>query len=114
MLSCAKGRGVTVVTGAIGPVCRVNHGSDVSQRDAPLVQVVVNVVGDHLWLPTPTEVVADVVRLRDECLFRLGWPIETDGAQCVEVCVILRGGCSRNRSATNQGSASHHGDGESD
>jgi hypothetical protein len=33
--------------------------------------------------------------------------------QCGEVCVILRVG-SRNRSATNQGSASHHGDGESD
>ena len=113
MPSCAKGRGVAVVTGAIGPVCRVNHGSDVQQRDAPLVQVVVNVVGNHLWLPTPTEVVADVVRLRDECLFRLGRPIETDGVQCGEVCVILRVG-SRNRSATNQGSASHHGDGESD
>ena len=114
MLSFAKGRGGAHVTGAIDPVCRVNQRSNVSQRDAPLVQVVVNVVGDHLWLPTPTEVVADVVRLRDECLFRLWWPIETDGAQCVEVCVILRGGCSRNRSATNQGSAGHHGDGESD
>ena len=114
MLSFAKGRGAAHVTGAIGPVCRVNHGSDVPQRDAPLVQVIVNVVGNHLWLPTPSEVVADVVRLRDECLVRLGRPSETDGAQCVEVCVILRGGGSRNRSATNKGSASHHGDGESD
>ena len=29
MLSCAKGRGVALITGAIGRVCGVDHGSDV-------------------------------------------------------------------------------------
>src|SRR5262249_34362481 len=45
------------------------------------------------------------------CLFRLGRPSEADGAQLSEVRVIIGIG-SRNRGATNEGSASHHGDGK--
>jgi hypothetical protein len=67
-----KGRGVAHVAGAIGRVCRVNHGSDVPQRNAPRVQVGVDVVGNLLWRPVPSAVVADEVGLPDECLFRLG------------------------------------------
>ena len=90
----------------------VDHGSDVQQRNAPRVQVRVNVIGDLLWRPTPREVVADEVRLPDECLFRLGRSREADGAQLCQVCVISGIG-SRDRSATKQGGASHHGDGKS-
>jgi len=112
MLSCAKGRGVAHIAGAIDLVRGVDHRSDIQQRHAPLVQVVVNVVGDLLWLPTPSEVVADEVRLTDERLIRIGRPSKADSAQLCEVGVISGSG-SRNRSATNQGSASHHGDGKS-
>ena len=113
MLSGAKGRGVAHVAGAIGRVCRVNHGSDVPQRNAPRVQVGVDVVGNLLWRPIPSGVVADDVGLPDEGLFRLGGPSEADGAQFCEVCLVIGIGSSRNRSATKQGSASHHGDGKS-
>jgi hypothetical protein len=92
---CAKRRGVAHVTRAIRRVCGVDHGSDVQQRHAPRVQVGVNVVGNLLWRPAPSEVIADEVRLPDECLFRAGWPSEAHGAQLCEVCIVLGSGGSR-------------------
>ena len=109
----AKGRRVAVITRAIDLVRGVDHRSDVSERDAPLVEVVVNVVGDHLPRPTPTQVVADQMRLTNECFFGVGRPREADCAQLCEVRVVLGSGGSRNRGAANQGSAGHHGDGKS-
>jgi len=73
----------------------------------------VDVVGNLLWRPIPSEVVADEVGLPDEWLFRLGRPSEADGVQFCEVCLVIGIGSSRNRSALNRGGASHHGDGKS-
>src|ERR1700722_18292217 len=96
----AEARCVAHVAGAIGRVSGVDHGSDIRQRHAPLVQVLVNFVGNLLRRPTPNEVVADEVRLADEGLLSLRRPGEADRAQLCAGCLVLRSGGSRYRSAT--------------
>ena len=93
-------------------MCEVHHGCDVSQRGACRVQVGVDVVGNLLWRPTPPEIVTNEVRHPDEGLLVARRPSEADTAQLSEVRVI-NGIGSRSRSARNQGSANHHGDGQS-
>jgi hypothetical protein len=70
----------------------------------------VDVIGDLLWRPTPTEIVADEVRHPDEGLIVARRPSDADAAQLIEVCVI-EGIGGRNRGVGNQGSANQHGDG---
>jgi hypothetical protein len=72
----------------------------------------VDVLGNLVWRPTPPEVVADEVRHPDHGGVVVRRPSEANGAQLSEVCVISGIGI-RNRSASNQGSASHNGDGQS-
>jgi hypothetical protein len=79
--SRAQGGGVAHVSGAVDVVRRVDHGSDVQESDPSLVQVVVDVVGNLLRLPTPGEVVADEMCLADECMFRARRPRKADRAQ---------------------------------
>jgi hypothetical protein len=88
-LSFAKEGRVAIIAGAIDVICCVDHGPDVCQRDAPLVHVIVDVIGNLLWLPSPTEVVADHVCFTDECLMGVRRPREADRVQLSEVCVIL-------------------------
>jgi len=104
--------GPTPLVGAIGRVCEVHHGSDLSERNAVLVQVGVYVLGNMVWRPTPPEIVADEVRRPDEGLLVALRPSEAEAAQLSEVRVISGIGSST-RSASNQGGANHHGDGQS-
>ena len=61
-------------------------------------------LGNLVWRPTPAEIVADELRHPDDGLLAALRPSEAGGAQLSEVSVI--GGIgSRNRSASNQGSA---------
>jgi hypothetical protein len=105
-------RGPAPLVGAIGRMCEVHHGSDLSERNAIRVQVGVDLLGNLVVRPAPPEIVADEVRHPDDGLFVARRPSEAEGAQLIEVPVIDGIG-SRNRSASNQGSASHNGDGQS-
>jgi len=88
----------------------VDHGSDVVHADVIRVQVGVDVVGNLLWRPTPPEVVADEQRRPDKRLLVARRPSQAGAAKLIEVCVT--GGIgSRSRSASNQGSANHRGNG---
>jgi hypothetical protein len=98
--------------GAIGRVCEVHHGCALSERNVFWVQVGVDLLGNLVIRPTPPEIVADEVRHPDDALVVAGRPSEAKAAQLIEVRVI-NGIGSRNRSGSNQGSANHHGDGES-
>ena len=69
-------------------------------------------LGNLVVRPTPPEIVADEVRHPDEGLLVARRPSEAEALQLSEVPVI-NGIGSRNRSASNQGSANHHGDGQS-
>jgi hypothetical protein len=108
---CAESGGVVHIAGAIDLVRGVDHRSDIQQRHAPLAQVVVNVVSDRLWLPSPGEVVADEVRLTNQCLFDSGWPRESDGAQLSEVGFV-GGSARRDCRATEQRNAGDYRDGK--
>jgi len=83
-----------------------------SERNAILVQVGVNVLRNVVWRPTPPEIVADEVRRPDEGLLVARRPSEAGGTQLIEVSVISGTGSST-RSASNQGGANQHGDGQS-
>lgn len=98
--------------GTIGRVCELHHGCDLSVVNAPAVQVGVDALGNVVVRPTPPEIVADEVSHPDEGLLLARRPSEADALQSSEVPVIDGIG-SRNRRATNQGSASHNGNGES-
>src|ERR1700733_2076662 len=93
-------------------MCEVHHGSDLSQRNAIRVQVGMYVLGNMVWRPTPPEIVADEVCHPDEGILVARRPSEAEAAQLSEVPVIGGIGTST-RSASNQGSADHHGDGQS-
>jgi len=93
-------------------MCGVHHGSDLSERNAVLVQVGMDVLGNVVWRPTPPEIVADEVRHPDEGFLVSRRPSEAGAAQLIEVSVISGTGTST-RSASNQGSANQHGDGQS-
>src|ERR1700722_10154962 len=105
-------RGPAPLVGAIGRVCEVHHGSDLSERNAIRVQVGVYVLGNMVWRPTPPDIVADEVCHPDERLLVALRPSEAEAAQLSEVRVISGTGTST-RSASNQGSAKQHGDGQS-
>ena len=94
-------------------MCGVDQASDVEQRHALGVQAGMQVVGDLLRRPTPSEVVTHVVRLGDERLFRLGRPGETDGALLREVRIVL-GARGRDAGAARKCKGNHDGDGDSD
>lgn len=105
-------RGPAPLVGAIGRMCEVHHGSDLSERNAILVQVGVYVLGNVVWRPTPPEIVADEPPHPDEGVVVIRRPGEPDGAQLSEVSVIKRTG-DRTRHTSNQGGANHHGDDQS-
>jgi hypothetical protein len=72
----------------------------------------VDVLGSRIWRVTPPFVVTDEVRHGDDGLIAVRRKIDTERAQLSEVRVI--GGIgARNRTASNQRSASHHGNGKS-
>jgi hypothetical protein len=73
-------RGPAPLVGAIGRVCEVHHGSDLSERNAVLVQVRVDLLGNVVWRPTPPEIVADEVRRPDEGLLVARRPSEAGAA----------------------------------
>jgi hypothetical protein len=100
------------LVGAIGRVCEVHHGCDLSVMNVPAVQVGVDVLGNLVVRPTRPEIVADELRHPDESLLVARRPSEAEALQLSEVPVIDGIG-SRNRRASNQGSASHNGNGES-
>ena len=60
----------------------VDQTSDVEQCHTLGVQAGVQVVGDLLRRPTPSEVVTHVVRLGDECLFRLRGQVRPTARNC--------------------------------
>ena len=93
-------------------MCDADHGSDVSDRDAPRVQVGVDVPGNLVWRPAPAEIVADELRHPDHGGVVFGRPGEAGGAQLSKVCVIDGIG-GRNRSAGEEGGTNHCGDGHS-
>src|SRR5580693_4516968 len=105
-------RGPAPLVGAIGRVCEVHHGSDLSDCNAVRVQVGVHVLGNMVWRPTPPDIVADEVCHPDEGLLVALRPSEAEAAQLSEVRVISGTGTST-RSSRNQGSAKKHGDGQS-
>jgi hypothetical protein len=71
----------------------------------------VDLLGDLLIRPTPAEIVADQAAHPGKRGLMVRRPTEADGAQLGEVCVV--GGIGgRDRSAGNQGSASHDRDGQ--
>lgn len=89
-----------------------DHGSDISDRDAPRVQVGVDVPGNLVRRPAPAEVVADELRHSDHGGIVAGRPGEAGSAQLSKVCVI-NGVGGRNGSACNQGGTNHGSDGHS-
>jgi len=93
-------------------MCEAHHGSDLSERNVSRVQGGVDLLGNLVIRPTRNEIVADEAPHPGEGGVVVRRPSEADGAQLSEVCVISGIG-SRNRSAINQGSANHHGDGKS-
>jgi hypothetical protein len=97
--------------GAISRMCKGHHGMDISERNVSRVQGGVDVLGNLVIRPTPHDVVADEAPSRGEGVVVVRRPSEAGGAQLSEVGVISGIG-SRNRSASNQGSASHNGDGQ--
>jgi hypothetical protein len=78
--------------------------------NAPAVQIGVDALGNLVWSPTPPEIVADELRHSDEGLLVALRPSEAEALQLSEVPVIDGIG-GRNRLASNQGSASHNGNG---
>jgi hypothetical protein len=58
----------------------VHHGSDLSETNAVLIQVGVDVLGNVVWRPTPPEIVADEVGHPDEGLLVAGRPSEAGAA----------------------------------
>jgi hypothetical protein len=90
-------------------MCDADHGGDVSDRNAPRVQVGVDVLGNLVWRPAPAEIVANELRHPDHGGVVSGRPGEACGAQLSKVCVISGIG-SRNRSAREEGGADHCGD----
>jgi transposase len=99
------------LTRAIGRFCEAHHGFDVFERNASRAQKGVDVVGNRVWRVTPPVVITDEVRHREDGLVAVWGPSQAEGAQLSEVRVISGIG-SRYRSASNQGSANHHGDGK--
>jgi len=89
-----------------------HHGCDLPECNFPRVQICVDVLGNLVVRPTPPEIVADEPTHPGEGGVVVRRPVEADGAQLSEVSII--GGIgSGNRGVTNQGSASHDGDGQS-
>jgi hypothetical protein len=91
-------------------VCEVHHGCDLSVVNASAVQVGVDVLGNMVWRPTPPEIVADELGHPDDGLLVALRPSEAEALELSEVAVIDGIG-SRNRRASDQGSAGHNGDG---
>jgi hypothetical protein len=80
--------------------------------NVPAVQVGVDALGNLVVRPTRPEIVADELRHPDESLLVARRPSEAEALQLSEV-PIIDGIGSRNRTASNKGSANHHGDGQS-
>ena len=89
----------------------VDHGRDLSVVNTSLVQFGVDVLGNPVGRPTPPEIVADDPCHPDDGGFVAVRPREAHRAQLSKLAVI-NGIGSRNRSAGNQGSANHRGDGQ--
>jgi hypothetical protein len=93
-------------------MCEAHHGSDLSERNVSRVQSGVDLLGNLVIRPTRNEIVTDEAPHPSEGAVMVRRPSDAGRAQLSEVCVI--GGIgSRNRSASNQRSANHHGDGKS-
>jgi hypothetical protein len=106
--------GIDLTVRAIGRFRGVHHGCDVSEREALVAHDGVDILGNPVWRHTHKPAIeADVVRQLDHgaVVALVSRPSETEGAQLSEVCAI-RGIGSRNRSASNQSSASHKRDGQ--
>jgi hypothetical protein len=89
-----------------------DHGCDISDGNAPRIQVGVDILGNLVWRPAPAEVVADELRHPDQGGFVSGRPGQAGGAQLSEVRVADRIG-SRNRSASDEGGTNQCRDGQS-
>ena len=100
------------LTRAIKRFCEAHHGCDVPERNASPAQGGVDVLSNRVWRITIPAIVADLVRHVDDVGVLRRRPSEAEGVHSCDECVIMGVG-SRNRSASNQGSASHHGDAKS-
>ena len=89
-------------------MCDADHGADVSDRNAPGVQVGVDVLGNLVWGPAPAEIVANELRHPDHGGVVSGRPGEAGGAQLSKVSVIDGIG-GRNGCAAKDGGADHCG-----